>query len=94
MRSEGEPQSELNDSRIVSRVGDNAKCAAIHTGIRIGQPHAVKDVEHISPELKPHSLRNTRVLHNPEILAGVTWSPSVRQETGRIAKTKSETVAR
>src|SRR5207253_9103149 len=70
----------------------NAKCAAIHTRIRIAHTSAVKDIEHVRAELNSDSFCYPRVLHNPKILASVAWSPSVRQETGRIAKTKSEGV--
>src|SRR5947199_7696438 len=58
-----------------------------------GSPIPVRlDIEHVRAELNSDSFCYPRVLHNPKILASVAWSPSVRQETGRIAKTKSEGV--
>ena len=76
----------------MSRVENKAECTAIHTCIRIAKPRAVKDIEHVSPELGCHSLGNARIFYNAKVLTTVTWAAGARQKTGRITKTKRKGV--
>src|SRR5689334_8344917 len=88
MASEVKPQGKLDDTRIMSRIENNAECTAIHTSIRIAAPGAIEDIEHVRPELDSDSFCNPRVLHNPKILVAVARTTSAWQETGSVAKAK------